>query len=125
MKIRIQGNLLRLRLTQKEVACLGDRGLVESAIRFSPGRALSYSVASSPDAAEVFANYEGDSIRVVLPRAVATAWAESSRVTIEGSRNSGVQILVEKDFQCLHKPSERDPEAYPHPLAAVKKRSAG
>jgi hypothetical protein len=80
---------------------------------------------ASPDAAEVFANYEGDSIRVVLPRAVATAWTESSRVTIEGSRNSGVQILVEKDFQCLHKPSERDPEAYPHPLAAVKKRSAG
>jgi hypothetical protein len=125
MKLRIQGNLLRLRLTQKEVACLGDRGLVESAIRFSPGRALSYSVASSPDAAEVFANYEGDSIRVVLPGAVATAWAESSQVTVEGPRNLGVQIIVEKDFQCLHKPSERDPDAYPNPLAAVKKRSAG
>ena len=125
MKIRIQGNLLRLRLTQKEVTCLHDRGLVETAIRFSPDRALSYSVASSPDAAEVSANYEGDAIRVVLPRAAATAWTESSQVTVEGSRNSGIQILVEKDFQCLHKPSERDPDAYPHPLAAVKKRSAG
>ncbi len=125
MKIRIQGNLLRLRLTQKEVACLDDRGLVESAIRFSPDQALRYSVASSPHAAEVSVDYEGDSICVMLPRAVATAWAESSQVTIEGSRNSDVQILVEKDFQCLHKPSERDPEAYPHPLAAVKKRSAG
>ncbi len=125
MKIRIQGNLLRLRLTQKEVACLDDRGLVESAIRFSPDRALRYSVASSPQAGEVSVDYEGDSICVMLPRAVATAWAESSQVTIEGSRNSDVQILVEKDFQCLHKPSERDPEAYPHPLAAVKKRSAG
>src|SRR5438128_12089327 len=59
-------------------ACLCDLGLVESAIRFSPGRALSYSVASSPDAAEVSANYERDSIRVVLPRAVANGWAESS-----------------------------------------------
>ena len=125
MKIRIQGHVLRLRLTQKEVACLRDRGIVESAIRLSPVRALSYSVASSPNAAEVFANYEGDSICVVLPRAVATAWTESNQITVEGSRNSGVQILVEKDFQCLHKPSERDPEAYPHPLAAVKKRSAG
>ena len=56
MKLRIQGNLLRLRLTQKEVARLHDQGLVESAIQFPPGRALSYSVASSPDAAEVFAN---------------------------------------------------------------------
>jgi len=119
MKIRIQGNLLRLRLTQKEVTCLHDRGLVESAIRFSPDRALSYSVASSPDAAEVSANYEGDAIRVVLPRAAATAWTESRQVSVEGSRNSGIQILVEKDFQCLHKPEERDPEAYPHPLAAA------
>ena len=122
MKLRIQGNLLRLRLTQTEVACLRDRGLVESAIRFSPGRALRYSVASSPDAAEVCVDYEGDSICVVLPRAVATGWAES---TIEGSPNSGVQIMVEKDFQCLHKPAEREPDAYPHPLAAVKKRAAG
>jgi hypothetical protein len=62
---------------------------------------------------------------VVLPRAVAAAWAESSQVNIEGPGNSGVQILVEKDFQCLHKPGERDPEAWPHPLAAVKTRSAG
>ncbi len=124
MKLRIQGNLLRFRLTQKEVAHLHDSGLVECAIRFPRSRALRYSVASSPDAAEVSVDYEGDSICVMLPRAVATAWAESSQVTIEGSRNSDVQILVEKDFQCLHKPSERDPEAYPHPLA-VKKRSAG
>ena len=36
MKLRIQGNSLRLRLTQKEVACLRDRGCVESLIEFSP-----------------------------------------------------------------------------------------
>jgi hypothetical protein len=120
MKLRIQGNLLRLRLTQKEVARLHDQGLVESAIQFPLGRALSYSVASSPDAAEVSVDYQGDSISVVLPRAVETAWAESSQVTVEGHGNSGVQILVEKDFQCLHKPEDLDPDAYPNPLAAVK-----
>ena len=32
-----------------------------------------------------------------------------------GSEDLG--ILIEKDFQCLHKPGERDPDAYPHPLA--------
>jgi hypothetical protein len=119
MKLRIQGDLLRLRLTQKEVACRHDYGLVECVIRFPSGRAFGYSVASSPDAPEVVVDYEGDSIRVVLPRGVATAWAESSQVTIEGSRDLGVQILVEKDFQCLHKRAERDPEAYPHPLAVA------
>jgi hypothetical protein len=124
MKLRIQGNKLRLRLTQKEVGCLRDHGLVECAIRFPPSRALCYSVASSPDAAEVYVNYEGDSICVMLPRPVATAWAESSQVSLEGSGGVGVQILVEKDFQCLHKPGERDPDAYPHPLAVTTRSAA-
>lgn len=116
MKLRIQENSLRLRLTQKEVAGLRDCGLVECEIRFSPDRALRYSVASSPDVTAVSVHYEGDSVSVVLPRAVANAWAESDSVTIEGS-DSGVEILVEKDFQCLHNSAERDPEAYPNPLA--------
>ena len=124
MKLRIQGNLLRLRLTQKEVARLLDQGLVECAIRFPTGRELCYSVASLPVATEVSVDYLYDSIFVVLPSPVVTEWAGSSQVSIEGPRNSGVEILVEKDFQCLHKPAEQDPDAYPNPLAAVRKRPA-
>lgn len=118
MKLRIQENSVRFRLTQKEVACLHDSGRVEAAIRFPPGRELRYAIASSPHVADVSVDYECDSICVLLPRAVATAWAESSEVSIVGSPHLNVQVLVEKDFQCLHKPAERDPDAYPHPLAA-------
>ncbi len=114
MKLRIQGNLMRLRLTQQEVARLRDHKLVECAIRFQSGRAFSYLLASSPDAPEVSVDYEGDSIRIVVPHAVA----------IEGSRHSCVQILIEKDFQCLHRTEEPDPDAYPHPLTPVKNRPA-
>ena len=124
MKLRIQDNVLRLRLTQNEVTRLLDHGLVESAIRFPMGRELCYSVASLPDATEVSVDYLYDTIFVVLPSPVVTAWAGSRQVTIEGPGNSGVEVLVEKDFQCLHKPAERDPDAYPNPLAAVKKRPA-
>lgn len=42
MKLRIQGNSLRLRLTQKEVAQLRDRGHVKSFIEFAPGHSLVY-----------------------------------------------------------------------------------
>lgn len=124
MKLRIQDNLLRLRLTQNEVKRLIDDGLVESAIRFPTGRELCYSVASLPFAAEVSVDYIDDSIFVSLPGAVVAGWASSNQVSIEGPPNSGVRILVEKDFQCLHKTAERDPDAYPNPLAAVKKRPA-
>ena len=118
MKLRIQENLLRLRLTQKEVTCLLNHGLVECAIRFPTGRELCYSVASLPYAAEVSVDYIDDSIFVSLPGAAVAEWAGSNQVSIEGPGNSGIQILVEKDFQCLHKPAERDPDAYPNPLAA-------
>ena len=77
-----------------------------------------------PHAAEVSVDYLDDSIFVSLLGAVLAEWAGSNQVSIEGPPNSGVRILVEKDFQCLHKPAERDPDAYPNPLAAVKKRPA-
>src|SRR6185437_10326531 len=44
MKLRIQDNSLRLRLTQKEVARLSDQGSVDSAIHFPGERVLHYSV---------------------------------------------------------------------------------
>jgi hypothetical protein len=124
MKLRIQGNVLRLRLTQPEVARLVEHELVESAIRFPTGRELCYSVASLPYATDVSVDYLDDSIFVVLPSPVVSNWARSEQVSIEGPRNGDVQILVEKDFQCLHKSSERDPNAYPNPLAALKSRPA-
>jgi hypothetical protein len=116
VKLRIQGDVLRLRLTQNEVKDLLDHGLVECAIQFPKGRELRYCVASLPSAAHVSADYLDDSIVVVLPRPVVIQWAQSEHVSIQGSPHSSVQILVEKDFQCLHKPSERDPDAYPNPL---------
>ena len=118
MKLRIQGNSLRFRLTQKEVACLHDRGRVESAVRFPTGRDLRYAIECSPDATEVAVDYACNSICVLLPHGVATTWAESSQVSIVGSRHPNVEVLIEKDFKCLHKPAERDPDAYPHPLEA-------
>ena len=116
MKLRIQDNSLRLRLTQKEVARLGDQGAVESAIQFSEHRVLRYSVSVSDSAERVSVHYEGDSICVFLPKAAAKLWANNHEVTIEAF-DSGVRILVEKDFQCLHQAGPGEPDAYPHPLA--------
>jgi len=117
MKLRIQGNSLRLRLTQKEVLCLRDCGRVESSIEFAPGRTLAYVLEGSPHATSVTASFDGGTILVAAPAPLITEWAESDQVTIEGSLQAGVQLLIEKDFQCLHKPNHHDPDAYPNPLA--------
>jgi len=109
--------MLRLRLTQTEVARLHNQSVVESAIAFPSDRALRYLLVSSSKASEVVAGFEDDSVRILIPQAVAAAWTESSDVAIEGPPDSDLKILIEKDFQCLHKPEERDPSAYPNPLS--------
>jgi len=117
MKLRIQGNSLRLRLTQKEVAQVHDCGRVESSIEFAPGCTLAYALEGSSHAASVAASFDGRSILIAVPKPLMTEWAEGDRVSIEGPPQASVQLLIEKDFQCLHKTDLRDPDAYPNPLA--------
>ena len=117
MKLRIQGNSLRLRVTQKEVAQLHDRNRVESSIEFGLGRTLVYKLEGSLRDTAVTSNFDGQSICVTVPMRVMTEWIESDQVSIEALSQAGMQLLIEKDFQCLHKSDEQDPDAYPNPLA--------
>ena len=68
MKLRIQGNSLRLRLTRNEVAQLHDGGRVESSIEFGPGRTLTYALESAPHAASVIASFDCRAIMVRFRR---------------------------------------------------------
>ena len=116
MKLRIQGNSLRLRVTQREVARVRNGEPVESFIEFAPGRSLVYLLEGSPTAETMSANFDGRAIRVTIPMHQMTDWVESDRVGIEARSHTGVELLIEKDFKCLHRSVEQEPDAYPHPL---------
>lgn len=122
MKLRIQGNSLRLRLTQKEVGLVRNRGVVESLIEFAPGHSITYLLEGSLGAQTISATFDGRAIRVTIPMHQMTDWVEGDQVGIEARLNTGVQLLVEKDFKCLHRSVEQEPddltfgEPYPHPL---------
>jgi hypothetical protein len=116
MKLRIQANSLRLRLNQAEVALVRDGGHVESSIEFAPGCSLSYLLEGSPGAEPLSANFDGRAIRVTVPMRQLKEWAENDRVGIESLSPDGVEVLIEKDFQCLHRSVEEEPDAFPHPL---------
>ena len=94
MKLRIQGNSLRLRVTQKEVALVRDGGHVESFIEFAPGRPLVYLLEGSPSAETMSATFDGCAIRVTIPMHQMTDWLESDQVGIEARSQTGVQLLV-------------------------------
>ena len=116
MKLRIQGNSLRLRLSEDEVAQLHDCGRVESSIEFTPGCSLVYLLEVSRFAHAVTAHLDDHAIRVTAPARVIAEWAENQQVSIEATSPAGLHLLVEKDFPCLHKPDQQTVGAYPHPL---------
>ena len=122
MKLRIHENSIRLRLNRSEVAQLAETGRVVNAVEFGPSGKLSYSVSATNglDAARAF--FANGDIRVEVPAGVAREWAATDRVEIAGEQSGAggraLSILVEKDFQCIHKDSENE-EAYPNPLAAA------
>jgi hypothetical protein len=123
MKLRIHENSLRLRLTQKEVAHLRCSGRVDASIRFAPDRILSYSIETLSDADRISVALDENAIRVAIPTVIAIHWTDSDDVSIHASQSAGanleLELLVEKDFQCLHRTAEQEPDAYPNPLAAV------
>jgi hypothetical protein len=115
MKLRIQGNSLRVRVTQKEVAQLRRSHHVEALFEFGPGNELTYSLDGSVWAGSATVIFDGHAIRITVPARVMTEWTETGRVGIEATSQS-VKLLIEKDYQCLHGPGEQDADAYPHPL---------
>lgn len=122
MKLRIHENSIRLRLTQTEMAHFQRSGRVDATIGFAADRTLSYSIERHQNTPVVSATFEGNAIRVVIPAEVATHWTESDDVGIQASQSIGenlhLELLIEKDFQCLHRTEEQEPDAYPNPLAA-------
>jgi hypothetical protein len=106
MKIRIQGNSLRLRVTQMDVAQLCSSGLVESSIELSPGRPLRYVLQRSPDAAAVAAGFDGGVVHVSIPARVMAEWAGSDQVGIESKSQTVSSCLLKRIFSvCTGLPS--------------------
>jgi hypothetical protein len=121
MKLRIQGNSLRLRLTQPEVDAFRADGRIEERIRFAPGVRLVYAIEASPSAQHLSVHYDRNEITVTVPEATMHAWADTDQVGMEGDHtiegDKMLSLLIEKDFQCLHHGEDaKDPNAFPHPL---------
>jgi hypothetical protein len=121
MKLRIQGNTLRLRLTQSEVDTFRKDGRIEERIRFAPGVRLAYAVEALPSAKHLTVHYQINEITVRVPEATMHQWADTDQVSMEGDHSiegdEVLSLLIEKDFQCLHHGEEaKDPDAFPNPL---------
>jgi hypothetical protein len=118
MKLRIHGDSLRLRLNRCDVAQFRTSGVCAASLRFDSNSQLTYTLETSPQLAVMEVRYLQDRIRVLLPLEMAQDWAVSDRISLSLNREGGPSLLIEKDFQCLHR-EERNPagdaDAYPNP----------
>ena len=122
MKLRIQGSSIRFRLSQSEVHRLACGESIEERTLCFP-QPLIYRI-SSENAPGVRATFADGILAVDLPGNEVQYWASSDDVRIEsevaGSGGARVQILIEKDFQCLHGSLVDQADCFPNPQAAAK-----
>lgn len=119
MKLRIQDNSVRLRLTRTEVDRLDAQGEVSAFAAFPGEQALRYAVKIGRSG-RVSARFDDHVLEVTIPADEARDWARTERVSIHGSEplpgGDSLAILVEKDFACLKpREGEDDSDMFPHP----------
>jgi hypothetical protein len=115
MKLRIQGNSLRFRLTRSEVAKLYEDGAIAETTDFGVVHSLTYRLQKAAGGADVRAELADGAITVSAPGSMVDKWATSDEVGIAG-RDGILRIAIEKDFRCLTRREEDEVDAYPHPV---------
>lgn len=111
MKLRLEENSLRLRLSEAEVLQFAQTGRVAYTIVFGPGadQTLAYSLEKLPATAAATAvrvRYAAGALAVEVPAALAQEWTETEKngfsAQIVAAEGRELRILVEKDLDCRH-----------------------
>lgn len=112
MKIRIKDNTVRFRLTQSEVAKLGEDGIISSFTEFVD-RPFIYAIERTEDT-ELSAVFIENRIVLKMPALMITEWISTYRVGFEGQTGK-IKLLIEKDFVCIDNTLEDQSDNYPNP----------
>lgn len=122
MKIRIQGNSIRYRLTRSEVITLCDKGQI-SEQTFFMNNVFNYRVQSETSTNVMKADFKEGSITLYVPEAKLKNWDKDNRVgfseTLTLPNNEALSLLLEKDFVCLDRREEDQSDQYPNPKATL------
>jgi hypothetical protein len=124
MKLRIQGNSLRLRVSRSELGRFVETGSLEETIYFGAeaGAELTYALASAEGLGALEVESAPGRVTVLLPAKLVRGWWSSDQVGMAGevdlAERGRLSVLVEKDFACLDRGSEENADTFPNPLAA-------
>jgi|SRR6476661_869586 len=115
MKLRIEDDTLRLRLSEAEVRDFAQTGRVAATVHFGSGEGqhLTYALERGSEPAEtlptetpVQVHFEAGSLTVLVPFGLAKTWVESEQNgfthDLPLATGQPLRILVEKDLPCRH-----------------------
>jgi hypothetical protein len=120
MKLRIQGNSLRLRVTPSEISRLMETGRIEETIHFglNEGARLTYALEHAQQSSPLLVRYGPQEMAVVVCLDDARRWASTQEVGLYGEvlTSGGVlEVAIEKDFSCLDKSDAENADRFPNP----------
>ncbi|MDG1572898.1 hypothetical protein OZ410_11275 [Robiginitalea sp. M366] len=120
MKIRMEGNSVRLRLRRSEVEELAQGKAVRGTVAFPEGL-WQYALEPAAGASRLGARLTKLGITVTLPEDWALAWADSPQVGFEHNlvleTGGPLYLLIEKDFVCLDRDPSGQQDQFPNPKA--------
>jgi hypothetical protein len=123
MKLRIHDNSIRLRLSRTEVELFAATGHIFEALEFGEVHDFTYSLEGSESQESIAAVHTPHTISILVPHTLAQEWTSTDEVSISGTQRlpggRRLQILIEKDFKCIHQTVQGDEDAYPNPLAST------
>jgi hypothetical protein len=110
MKLRLEDNTLRLRLSPEELAEFEQAGRLSTVVPLGLAATdtLTYTLARAPDLAgsEPELTYSPGHIVIALPAALSDAWTSTETISLRAQLpvigNKPLHILVEKDLGCKH-----------------------
>ena len=110
MKLRIYRNSLRFRLSPADVERLDKTGNISEKSEFSQANVFSYILRTHPNIDSMRALLDPCTICVEMPQALVHDWSRSETVSLRHSQTVSngktLDILIEKDFECLEGQSD-------------------
>ena len=97
MKLRIEGNSIRMRLRKSEIELFEKNKTVNDALNLG-NSIFVYSIEMSKKN-EITSQLSSQELKVFIPELLAEKWINSSLVSLE-NKFQDCNILIEKDFKC-------------------------
>ena len=106
MKLRLEGNSIRLRVRKSDINALQKNEAISEALTFPNGDIFQYQLTINNTALDIDAQLINNILTISIPLSIATDWMQTDAVGIEKTLPNGLFILIEKDFPYTDRPWE-------------------